>query len=87
MDKQYTRRQQEVMNGPKRFDLAQDPNTPEDMLEILSEHEISLIRWNIAENPSTSRDVLKKLINDKNHLVSASALANLIERSNLNILK
>jgi hypothetical protein len=61
----YTEEQIRKMDYDEKYDLAENPNTPVDVLEILSEDVDWSVRRNVAENPNTPVDVLKELSKDE----------------------
>ena len=48
-----------------KYKLARNPNTPKEVLTILSKDESWGIRYWIADNLNTPKEVLKKLSKDK----------------------
>lgn len=62
--------------------LASDPNTPEEILTMLSEREYWYIRYAAAGNPNLSKEALTKLTEDEETDVKVLAIAKLKARSN-----
>jgi HEAT repeat protein len=49
-----------------RGGVAQNPNTPEDVLRKLAEDDDENVREKVARNPNTPKDLLRQLANDHN---------------------
>jgi len=77
------------MTTEEKMDLAQNPNTPVDILGDLAKDEDWEVRWTVAERPNTPDDVLRALAKDehwpvrqevaKNPKVSSKILVSLFE--------
>ena len=48
-----------------RLKLAQNPNTPPEILTILARDEDEDVRWRVAHNPNTPPEILTHLARDK----------------------
>ena len=53
--------------------VAENPNTPVDILKRLADDENEYVRKYLARNPNTPTDILNKLANDKNESVKKTA--------------
>ncbi len=60
-----------------RGNVAENPNTPIDILTTLSKDENEDVRGSVAKNPNTPIDILQELSNDKNNKVRQFALKNM----------
>jgi hypothetical protein len=65
----YTEEQIRNMGVGEKLDLAKNPNTSIDVLEVLSRDKTWTIRRRAALNPNTPVDVLKDLATDKEERV------------------
>jgi hypothetical protein len=50
----------------EKLELAQNPNTSQETLQVLATDEYSSVRYWVAENPNTPLEFLKVLATDKN---------------------
>jgi len=60
----------------EKFNLAENTNTPEDVLRELAKDENMYVRWSVAKNPSTPDDILRNLTKDKEAWVNKSVAYN-----------
>ncbi len=60
-----------------RYKVAENPNTPVQTLEKLSEDEDSDVRYDVASNPNTPTHILEKLSGDEDGRVRNNATQNL----------
>jgi 3-methyladenine DNA glycosylase AlkC len=56
--------------------LANNPNTPKDILYELAHHHGRYVRELVARNPSTSQELLHKLASDRDHYIKYSVAKN-----------
>jgi hypothetical protein len=60
----------------RNLKLAKDPNTPVEVLRVLSTDKNSWVRCNVAENPNTPVEVLRVLSTDKDFSVRYNVVRN-----------
>ena len=58
-----------TLTGSIKVKSAKNPNTPKEVLTILSTDKNYCVRWNVASNPNTSKEVLTKLSKDEDEYV------------------
>jgi hypothetical protein len=51
------------------LDLAWNPNTPPETLDLLANDVDWIVRWYVAENPNTQSETLERLANDSDYCV------------------
>ena len=61
-----------------KYKLAENSNTPKEVLTILSTDEYWYVRCNVAENPNTPKEVLIKLSKDKDYYVRCRVAENML---------
>jgi hypothetical protein len=60
-----------------RLAVAENPNTPTEILSMLAEDEDADVRYGVAENPHMPEDILLKLAEDDNPYIRCRALKTL----------
>ena len=53
------------LSDDMKLELANNPNTPKEVLKKLSTDEDWYVRWNVVRNPNTPKEVLIKLSTDE----------------------
>ena len=56
-----------------RESVADDPRTPDYLLEKLSTDKDSMVRWGVVQNENTPKNILFQLMNDENEAIREAA--------------
>ena len=64
------------MNYQQKLDVAQNQNTPTNVLEALATDKDHDVRYKVATNPNTSANALETLATDEDHDVRYNAAMN-----------
>ena len=59
------------MSFDEKYDLAENPSTPVDVLRKLAKDTYEAVRWTVASNSNTPADVLQELAKDNSYTVRA----------------
>ena len=57
------------MDYIQKLDAADDPNTPQETLQLLATDKDDYVRYRVALNPNTSIQILQQLATDKRYSV------------------
>jgi len=77
----------ENMTSDAKYNLAENPNTPLDLLRELAKDKDWEVRWRVAENPNTPVDVLRELAKDEDWSVRYYVADNPKASSNLLVMQ